>query len=72
MKKLISAGLAAVLMASCSVAYAETVYNAAQDQWVVNGYWDYNANKPGSCVMSTEWPDAVSYTHLTLPTNREV
>jgi len=57
MKKLISAGLAAVLMASCSVAYAETVYNAAQDQWVVNGYWDYNANKPGSCVMSTEWPD---------------
>lgn len=35
---------------------ADTVYQADEGQWELKGYWDYNPNKPGSCVMSTIWP----------------
>lgn len=53
MYKFVSVGLLAVMMSSCSVAYADTVYNAVEGQWSLTGYWDYNPDKPGSCVMSS-------------------
>jgi len=53
MKKIYVSMLALSLM--IAPAFSKVVYEADAGQWTLKGYWNYDINEPGSCVISTFW-----------------